>query len=339
MFLFLIVGAIFFLFGSLFLVEAFIYRRSAQKIKGTVVGFEKSIKRSSKNSSGGTYYYAVVEFTLDKLHRFKGDIGSSSPGYEIGEEVIVLIHNNDPSTARIKRPARLMLGAIFAVMGLVFQVLFFNIHKGFSSTAGLVVFTMEMMLIYLIVRILDNKMKARRVPSWSALFRPKASTEVKPSDTLYVPSKDFIRSPSAMPTVPRYVHGIFFLVGISLLIAGIIALQKRHTYLENATSTMGKIIDSESSYSDGSTVYAPIIRYRVHNQDYTHKGSVASSHPSWHVGDTVRIFYAPHNPKNALIDDGWMNYLWQGALTFFGLLLSINGMIQLFKPKKPKALL
>jgi len=133
--IFLIVGSVFFLLGLYMLYDSMQFRKNSDSVLGTVVGYEKVIRPASRNSGSRIMYYLVVEFTYVNRHRFKGDIGSSAMSYNIGEEVEVMLLNSEPSTARVKRPARLLLGAVFALIGLVAIIVFFNIFIPFIYSA------------------------------------------------------------------------------------------------------------------------------------------------------------------------------------------------------------
>ena len=343
MFVVFIVGLIFFLVGLFFLLDAYNFRRSSEVIKGKVVGYEKETRRSSNNSSRSSYYYLVVEYFIAQRYRLKGDIGSSAMSYDIGDEVDVMVKNMDPSTARIKRPARLLLGYIFAFVGFVALAVFFNNAKDFSISWNMlspaIVFLFALGYIYYKMR---SKMTELGVSSISDMLSktknldPDNTPLIKGEDGVYgyQPSPDFISSQDQIKTVPLYVHLIFLCLGIGMLVFGAQELEKRKRYLETAPYTVGKIVDQESSYSDGSTTYFPVVSYSVYEKAYTFKHNMGSSHPSWNVGDKVKVYYSYDNPKNALMDEGWLNYLWQGIVTLLGLILTLNGIKQSFFSKK-----
>jgi len=342
MFIVLIVGLIFFLFGSYFLYEAIRFRNSSHVIKGTVVGYEKEVRRSSGSSSGGVYYYLVVEYFLTQRYRLKGDIGSSSMSYNIGEEVDVMLTNMDPHTARIKRPARLMMGFIFAFLGFIALIIFFVNVKGMnlSWNISFPFFMFIFALGYLYYK-LKKKMANLGVSRISDLLSKSKKQEKDPlskgKDGVYgyQPSSDFISSQHQIKQVPAYVHYIFLILGVVLLVFGLQELQKRQTYLDDAPSVFGQIVGSQKSFSsDGDSTYYPLVKYTVNEQTYEFKHNLGTNTPSWNVGDTVKVYYSKSNPKNALMDEGWMNYLWQGIATFMGLLLTLNGIKQSFFPKK-----
>jgi len=343
MFIVLIVGSVFFLFGAYFLLDAYSFRRSSEIIKGRVVGYEKELKRSSNNSSSGTYYYLVVEYFTTQRYRLKGDIGSSAMSYDIGQEIDVMVKDMDPTTARIKRPARLALGFIFAFLGLVALGIFFSNVKDFSISwnilSPLIMFLFALGYIYYKMRTKMSEMGVTNISEMISKAKAKHEEKAplkKGEDGVYgyQPSPDFISSQAEVKQVPVYVHLIFLLIGIGMLVFGTQELNKRKAYLETAPSIMGKIIDKKSSYSDGSTTYFPMVTYTVDSKSYTFKHNMGSSHPSWSVGDDVKVYYTYDNPDKALMDEGWLNYLWQGLVSFFGLLLTLNGIKQTFFSKR-----
>lgn len=121
---------------------------------------------------------------------------------------------------------------------------------------------------------------------------------------------------------------MIIVVGVGLLAGGAYWAQKRADFLAIAESTQGRVVSMESSTSDGSTVYYPIVGYTFprSNQSVKFKHSVGSSHPGWRIGDSVTVLYNPANKNEAMIDDGWLNWLGPGILTGIGIIFFFGGV-------------
>lgn len=347
MFVLLIVGTVFFLFGAYFIYDTLTYRSDSQKVLGQVVGYEKEIRESSRNSSGGVFYYAVVEFDYYEKYRFKGDLGSSAMSYDIGDEVVVLIKNGDPKTARIKRPARLFLGVVFALLGAILLGVFINQMEleNISMSLGMPLLIIIAASIYMYYK-LSNKLDEMGVGSIREMLdmfktRLQDQEEIpleKGDDGVYgyVPTDDFISSQSDVKYPSQNAYRITLVLGLVLLGVGVYFANEQKVYIESALSAPGKVIDMKGEYSDNSYVYYPVVEYFVGANRYTFKHNMGSSHPSIKVGDGVNVYYSRTDNKDAIMDEGWMNYLWQGAVGGIGLLVLLSGIYNLFFARKRK---
>lgn len=90
------------------------------------------------------------------------------------------------------------------------------------------------------------------------------------------------------------------------------------------TRTSGEIVDITSKISDGSTMYSPVVEYKVDGQSYQATSSIrTSSRPN--KGDSREVAYNPSDPEQSkLIESGgvqWLMYLFPLA----GILLLVLG--------------
>ena len=345
MFIVLIVGTVFFLVGSYFIYNTYTFRKNADRIIGKVVGYEKEYRKRTNNSSGGTYYYVVVEYVYVNRYRFKGDIGSSMMSYDIGDEVEVLIMNGDHATARIKRPARVILGAAFTGMGLIALGVFFSQYESSNESLFSWVFILPVLLIpvYIFYKTKKkiNQLGVHSLTELQAKMKEHSPQHAgnpleKGEDGIfgYQPSPDFISTQSEVKYSSQNVYLITLVIGLVVFGAGYYYGKERYDFIQTAPSVIGTVIDMKQSRSDDSYVYYPVLEYFVHGKRYTFKHNVGSSHPFVKVGDHVSVYYNENNINDALMDDGWINYAWQGGLAVLGLLMILSGTYNTFIKKR-----
>ena len=89
--------------------------------------------------------------------------------------------------------------------------------------------------------------------------------------------------------------GIFFVVGMSLLISGIGVLRSTQKFLNRAEVIEGTISDIQVRYdSDGDAHHSVFVRYSYEGQEYETGLSEYSS--SMHIGQSIRLYVDPRNP-------------------------------------------
>ncbi len=127
-----LVGSIFMILGGImltivvYLIQSnYQFAQRAIPIKGEVIGYDN---HQSSNDNGGSTTMYTPTFQYDfvgKTYTHKSSTSSSSPSYEIGEEVDVLVDPNDPNEILIDNfwekwflPALLgFMGSMFTGMG------------------------------------------------------------------------------------------------------------------------------------------------------------------------------------------------------------------------------
>ncbi len=99
--------------------------QEGMRTTGIVVRLEES-----DSSDGGCCVYSpVVEFTTsnDQTYSFEGNNASYPPAYEVGQEVSVLYHPNDPKTAQIDKWTERWLFPIIIIPAMMGTALIINI--------------------------------------------------------------------------------------------------------------------------------------------------------------------------------------------------------------------
>jgi hypothetical protein len=330
--IFVIVGFIFTAFGGYFLFDTYNFRKISQMVTGRLVGYESHISKSSKGGTS-TMYAPVVEFLCNgETYSFKATISSNTMPYKIGESVPVIYLENDPHNARLRTNTRYIIGGAFALMGVVVLTIGV-VNFQYNRTSLFVAAGVLAFLIYKIIKV-KSRFNAKGINSLKDLKNSDKTgddlldglTEHNAHDTTdknYRPSESLITNQATVvkgQKIPKWVPYLLIVIGLGLLAGGVFWGQKRANFLADAETTQGKIVSMESSTSDGSTVYYPIVKYTFphSNQTVRFKHNVGSSHPGWRTGDTVPVLFNPVDKNEAMIDDGWMNWLGPGILAGMG---------------------
>jgi hypothetical protein len=97
--------------------------------------------------------------------------------------------------------------------------------------------------------------------------------------------------------------GLFFL-GIILLVIGVYLLKNKMEFLNNSVQVVGTIIDVESSRSNSTTYYYPVISFHtLDGTTYTFSSETGSSAAfDINKGDKISVRYTEENPQNAKVD-------------------------------------
>ena len=123
-------------------------------------------------------------------------------------------------------------------------------------------------------------------------------------------------------TVSKRAHAFGAFIGAVMIAGALYWADHLHAYIDSATRTHGVIVSQKSSYSDGSTTYAPVIEFTPHKSGTVRfTSNVSSSSPSWKVGDMVNVFYDPNNTNDAMMDREWFNYFFQLILGSIGIVI------------------
>ena len=337
-----VVGFVFIAFGCFMLYDTYTFRKVAKQITGKIKGYEHHISRSKNNTT--KMYTPVIEFHYRGAdYCFKGTISSNTMAYDIGESVPVLLKKNDPNNARLKTNLRYWLGGVFALLGFIalgVGLANFNFDKSTLIMSAIILSAMAYQAVHF-----KQKLEDRNIHSFRDLVDYKKnnsnkvdmkSSSVRATDSLFVedktktinennyqPSANFIETQAQATKhskVPVWLAYLFVFIGLGLCIGGGYWTKQRADFLNRAEKSIGLVVDMESSTSDGSTVYYPIVKYRypVTGEDVQFRHQVGSSHPSWKRGDKVTVLYDTNDKNNALIDDGWFNWFGPGLLLVIG---------------------
>ena len=326
MILFFIVGTLFMVLGLFMLLDAYFFRKRARRIRGEVVAYEK---HRSKN---GYMYNPVVTYEdQGKVYRFTSDIGSSEMDYTLGEEVEVLLLDDQHSVARLKRNDRFFIASIFLFLGSV--AVGTGVSEVTDDATQLLAVELSLLLLvagtYLLLR-------------FSQRYRKRLKE--KHSDETYVATVNDVQKETSLveensavkkSAVSKGAHLFSLFLGAALVAGALYWTGTLQEYMQRAVRTTGTIVDSSSSYSDDTLTYAPVVSfvpYRDESIRFTSKRS--SSHPSWHVGDEVVVLYDPDDVHDAMIDHGLWNYIVQMVMGLIGLMVMLVSGYQYWKKRR-----
>lgn len=128
----------------------------------------------------------------------------------------------------------------------------------------------------------------------------------------------------------KLVGGIFFIIGVAMLIGTGYFYSSQNDFIATAKSSQGEVIDliRKESRDDGTTsyTYAPAVRFaddRGERQEFVSNHS--SNPPAYSKGENVEVLYAPDNPGDAIIDDFWGRWGIVAILGGTGLIFSLIG--------------
>jgi hypothetical protein len=153
-----------------------------------------------------------------------------------------------------------------------------------------------------------------------------------------------------MPLVPtleirinRIIGVVGLLVGLVLLLGGSFVIHQHHLdeFLFKRAVAEGQVVENRrreihprtGGNSDlPFTTYHAIVRFTdQRGQLVTYSDEFGFSNPSFHVGQTVTIFYDPQNSQHAMIDRGLKNFIVPGICFIFGGLMVLGSLQRLAK--------
>lgn len=117
---------------------------------------------------------------------------------------------------------------------------------------------------------------------------------------------------------------IFAMVGFLMLLGSGLWAKSVASFVDEAASTQGEVIEMVMRRSSDSTTYAPKYRFVVDGQQvYTVTSSSGSNPPGYEVGEKLQVLYNPQNPSDAKINSFmglWFGPVLVGAM---GLVFSL----------------
>lgn len=343
MIIFLIVGIPFVLFGLYFIVNTYNFRKFAAQVDGKVLGYEKEVSRSRQRGSSTTYS-PVIEFVLGvETYRFKAGMSSSNMSHQIGETVPVYYKTNDPHEAQIKSSLRYIFGGVFLAMGAVAVTIgAINIELGLETLGFGALILGSIAFKFFQVKARANAKGIYTMAEYIAagkgdeasLDRGLYGTEGKN----YQPSENFITESDAVvknQTIPAWGIAIILLIAVGALGGTVYTTKQQQEFLQSASKTLGTVTGFDSSTSDGTTTYRPIVRYQFSGgSDVTFTSSWGSSNPSESKGDKVLVIFDPDNKRSAQLDKGIFNWIIPGIFGFVALMFFYSGFYSIKKRKQ-----
>ena len=155
-----------------------------------------------------------------------------------------------------------------------------------------------------------------------------------------------IPQPDSLPlaSVNRAMALISLVAGLALLFGGGWFIHHFHLdefVLDHATA-QGQVVQNKLIYvvrssAAGTTqrfmggwFYRAVVRFPAGSDgDITLEEGFAWVRPLFKAGQKVRILYDPANPRHAMIDRGWKNYVVPGVIAVFAFLMFLGGVQRL----------
>jgi hypothetical protein len=146
-------------------------------------------------------------------------------------------------------------------------------------------------------------------------------------------------------TLSRVNHAfgvIGFLVGLIFIIGGGYFVHRHHLdqflgALAKSAVADGTVIENRPVEVHSRTLpytsYQAIVAFADRGgQSITLADPIAFNPPSFHVGQHVRIFYDPGNPRHAMVDRGRKDFVIPGICLIFGGLTILGSIQRLARP-------
>lgn len=136
----------------------------------------------------------------------------------------------------------------------------------------------------------------------------------------------------------KIIKYVFSIIGLALLIGAFYLYQNKQAFLKKAEVAQGTVIELQSSRSDNSTTYRPVVEFTTKTgKKVEFTSSVSSNPPSYNQGETVEVLYDPVNPYKADINGFTSLYLAPLILGILGIIFFLIGFFTiLFSYRKQK---
>jgi hypothetical protein len=126
--------------------------------------------------------------------------------------------------------------------------------------------------------------------------------------------------------IPLLVGLLFLAIGITIVIAGIVALLKRRKQNANSLAATGVVIAFATETGRSGYLYYPQVEFQLASgQTIRFQSSVGSSRAAYGVGQQVKVLYSAYNPQEAEIDGVTSMWLLPGCMVGMGIIFTIIG--------------
>ena len=106
---------------------------------------------------------------------------------------------------------------------------------------------------------------------------------------------------------------VFMLLGIGMLAGSLFLYDETRSFLSEAASTEGRVVNFLQSYSDHGVTYAPVVHFvNRNNKIIVFVSSTAANPPAYAKGEKVEVLYFPAKPQDARINSFFS--LWGGSV-------------------------
>jgi hypothetical protein len=133
----------------------------------------------------------------------------------------------------------------------------------------------------------------------------------------------------------RLIFGLFFVIGLGLLIGGVFSIQHTRRFLQTAVEVPGVVTENvwreertNQTNQNVSWSFYPRIRFRTSDgQDISFITNTGSNPPSYRVNEPISILYDPRQPYHAYIKSFAELWLLSVILCGLGVVFSSFGIV------------
>jgi len=316
------VGAFFTVLGGLFIWNEREIRMGAKRLPGRVVGYSSG-KNTSRRSS---MFFPIIQFrsTSGELLFIEGRVGAGAPMYGLGHPIAVF---NKPGSHEycIDSAMSYLIGGILLFLGVAALGIFFSIFRAnmFSVLMAIgvsfAVYRSTNKFRQELHKAIAGKSASELLASFRrAMEQDRQPTLLKEHELDQVNWSDPVslrvalnrRSRSELLSIP--LLAVFTLVSIH---TSQLLYESTQLFLATAVATEGRVVEMVSSSTSEGTTWAPRVEFQTPDgASHQFKHRISSSHPSYVVGQRVRVLYSPQNPRTSQIDMGIWNF-WATLIT------------------------
>jgi hypothetical protein len=126
------------------------------------------------------------------------------------------------------------------------------------------------------------------------------------------------------------IGGLFFLIGVAVLISGVVAAVKQSRKLASGVAASGTVVDLvKRVFNPGSAgVYCPVVDFTAASgQPIRFESQFGTMPASHHIGQSIAVRYDPANPQKAEVDSATANWFVPGCTIAMGLMFCGMGLL------------
>lgn len=326
--LFLWAGLLFAAFGIVIVRSALADQAGGRICDGEVIGYKARMDRS------GPKTFAPVVVYRDRFERrftIESPLAGGNLPYTVGQRVRVLVTPGDPPRGRVAGNGIIWFGAIVAAIGLFLTILFFSIFRWTLlsvAVAAAVSFALAM----------QWQRSKSKFPLLGELLQKvrQATTGAATPESEFdraslVPPAELRAMSRSQPRQALVAAVLMLLIAAGCITWSVIWTERRSRFLTRAVAAEGVVVQMARSSGSDTTTWAPVVEFTPQGASsrVRFKHAVSSSHPSWSVGDRVRVLHDPFDPQNAMIDSSFWNRAAPLTPAAAGALLAILGLASL----------
>ncbi len=311
-------GILALIFGGL------VYKLSGGKVKDPDV--RKEIAALKKRELASQYYYPVYEFyESGETVQIDGDTGRNwIAGRMPGKQVTLLRRADKQGEVPRHETCLVVIGLVFAAPGVLFLGLAAS-QFTFSPAAILMVIAAFGYLGWKLKKIIKPRAEWESRDAFKARMLEKAQVkqEKKASGRYLLTPAELRARVRALDRYALFTTPLVVLFAVGMMAGGVHVWRDMDGFSAHGIAAQGQIVSFDTRRdSEGSVMYYPRIRFTAQDgRSHDFQDNVGSNAPLGRVGDAVNVLYDSGNPRRAVVNRGWLNWLLPAALMAAGALL------------------